>query len=176
MSVQFKNARDQFDAKFDSVFVQTNSNQEARSLTDNEWTVDQLDTCKYALSNMLGSITYMHGNRMVFQDGKVVSLPDAELFTGVPDRPDHARGFMWDEGFHNHLISIWNLDLTEEIISSWFASTDDNGWICREQMLGQEIRSGAPPSSWPQIESNANPPSQHLLLFNLLDRFNDPNY
>ncbi len=83
---------------------------------------------------------------------------------------------MWDEGFHNHLISIWNLDLTEEIISSWFASTDDNGWICREQMLGPEIRSGAPPSSWPQIESNANPPSQHLLLANLLDRFDDPSY
>ena len=43
-------------------------------------------------------------------------------------------------------------------------------------MLGQEIRSGAPPSSWPQIQSNANPPSQHLLLANLLDRFEDPAY
>ena len=70
---------------------------------------------------MLGSVTYMYGNRMVFENGKIVTLPPAELFTGVPDRADHARGFMWDEGFHNHLISIWNLDMSEEIISSWFA-------------------------------------------------------
>ena len=100
------------------------------------WTQDQMDTCKYALSNMLGSVTYMYGNRMIFENGKIVTLEPSELFTGVPDRPDHARGFMCDEGFHNHLISVWNLDLTEEIISSWFAQASDNGWICREQMLG----------------------------------------
>jgi mannosyl-oligosaccharide glucosidase len=40
---------------------------------------------------------------------------------------------MWDEGFHNHLIAVWNMELTEEIISSWFATTDqETGWICRE--------------------------------------------
>jgi hypothetical protein len=38
-------------------------------------------------------------------------------------------------------------------------------------MLGREIRSGAPPTSWPQSSSAANPPSQHLLLDNLLNRF-----
>ena len=43
--------------------------------------------------------------------------------------------------------------------------------MAREQMRGREIRSGAPPSSWPQIESAANPPSQHLLIGRLLDRF-----
>jgi mannosyl-oligosaccharide glucosidase len=38
-------------------------------------------------------------------------------------------------------------------------------------MLGREIRSGAPPTSWPQSSSAANPPSQHLLLDTLLNRF-----
>ena len=38
------------------------------------WTQDQMDTCKYALSNMLGSVTYMYGNRMVFENGKIVTL------------------------------------------------------------------------------------------------------
>ena len=64
------------------------------------WTDAQLATGKYALSNMLGSMSYMHGDRMVLKDGMVVKEANATLFTGVPDRPDHARGFMWDEGFH----------------------------------------------------------------------------
>ena len=123
-------------------------------MTDSEaesesWTDAQLATGKYALSNMLGSMSYMHGDRMVLQDGMVVKEANATLFTGVPDRPDHARGFMWDEGFHQHLISVWNMNLTMEIISSWFSQADSStGWICREQMLGREIRAGAPPSSW----------------------------
>mmetsp|Transcript_37923 Transcript_37923/g.46210 ORF Transcript_37923/g.46210 Transcript_37923/m.46210 type:complete len:305 (+) Transcript_37923:1395-2309(+) len=42
-------------------------------------------------------------------------------------------------------------------------------------MLGREIRAGAPPSSWPQVTSEANPPSQHMLLGHLLDRYeSDP--
>jgi hypothetical protein len=42
-------------------------------------------------------------------------------------------------------------------------------------MLGREIRAGAPPSSWAQIDSDANPPSQHMLLGHLLDRYDsDP--
>lgn len=85
------------------------------------WTEAQLATGKYALSNMLGSMSYMHGDRMVLKDGLVVKEPNATLFTGVPDRPDHARGFMWDEGFHQHLISVWDMNLTMEIIESWFS-------------------------------------------------------
>jgi mannosyl-oligosaccharide glucosidase len=73
---------------------------------------------------MLGSIAYMHGDRMVYKDGKVISEPPTNLFTAIPDRADHGRGFMWDEGFHQHLISVWDLDLTKQIIASWFATTD----------------------------------------------------
>lgn len=121
---------------------------------------------------MLGSMSYMHGDRMIMESYLVMKQPASTLFTAVPDRADHARGFMWDEGFHQHLISVWNMDLTMDVIESWFNQTDQTtGWICREQMLGREIRSGAPPSSWPQITSEANPPSQHMLLGHLLDRY-----
>ena len=82
---------------------------------------------------MLGSMVYMHGDRMIFKDNKVVKEADSTLFAVVPDRPDHAHGFMWDEGFQQHLISYWNMDLTIDIIESWFNQTDQTtGWICRE--------------------------------------------
>lgn len=114
------------------------------------WTESQTVTAKYALGNMLGSVAYMYGDRMIYEDGKIVKQAPMSLFTGIPDRPDHSRGFMWDEGFHQHLISVWDLDLTEQILTSWFDTTDqETGWICREQMLGREIRAGAPPTSWP---------------------------
>ena len=61
---------------------------------------------------MLGSMAYMHGDRMIFDDGKVIKQSPTSLFTAIPDTPDHARGFMWDEGFHQHLISLWNLNVT----------------------------------------------------------------
>mmetsp|Transcript_37923 Transcript_37923/g.46212 ORF Transcript_37923/g.46212 Transcript_37923/m.46212 type:complete len:94 (+) Transcript_37923:1086-1367(+) len=93
-------------------------------MRNDSWTDAQLSTGKYALSNMLGSMSYMYGDRMIFQDGLVVKEADNMLFTAVPDRPDHARGFMWDEGFHQHLISVWNMDLTIDIIESWFNQTN----------------------------------------------------
>ena len=125
---------------------------------------------------MFGSIVYMHGDRMIYRDGSVVREEPAGLFTGVTDRLDHGRGFLWDEGFHQHLVSAWDMDVTKEIVASWFATADPKtGWICREQMLGGESRAGAPPTSWAQSDSAANPPSLHLLIGNLLNRFDsDP--
>ena len=55
---------------------------------------------KFAISNMLGSMTYLYGDRQIFdENGKIVSTPPTSLFAVVPDRPDHAHPFMWDEGF-----------------------------------------------------------------------------
>jgi len=142
------------------------------------WSKDQRTAGMYAVSNMLGSMSYLYGDRMIFNDeGKIVSEPKTSLFGIVPDRPDHAHPFMWDEGFHQHLVSVWDLDLTYQIITSWFNQTEqDSGWIAREQMLGRESRWPAPPSSWPQIKGTANPPSQHLLLDTLLNRFQSGAY
>ena len=144
-----KKAEDDFQNDFNTVFVQGQSNQPSesesvieeklRSLNskhshlNGNWTQDQLDTCQYALGNMLGSMTYMHGDSMVLRNGTVVKLDPKSLICIVPDRPDHPQGFMWDEGFHQHLISVWNINLTQQIITSWFNTIDqETGWICRQ--------------------------------------------
>lgn len=109
----------------DSLTLQKAEHLAEKQVTDTaSWTDAELATGKYALSNMLGSMTYMHGDRMILQDGAVVKEADATLFAVVPDRPDHAHGFMWDEGFHQHLISVWDMNLTMEVISSWFNQAD----------------------------------------------------
>lgn len=136
------------------------------------WTTAQVETAQYALSNMLGSQSYMYGDRQLLtDDGHVVSQGPTYLFAIVPDRPNHAQGFAWDEGFHQHLVSLWDPAISYEIVSSWFQQVDNStGWIARQQMLGEEVRWGARPSSWPQIPGTANPPTLHLLLETLLDR------
>lgn len=104
----------------DKAWAYTKKAQVSDAPIKNTWRDNAIATGKYALSNMLGSMTYMHGDRMVLNDGLVVKEKDNTLFAVVPDRPDHARGFMWDEGFHQHLVSLWNMDLTIDIIESWF--------------------------------------------------------
>ena len=91
----------------------------------------------------------------------------SELFTAVPSRPFFPRGFLWDEGFHLMPIIEWDVDLTLDIIMSWFNLMDDDGWIGREQILGLEARSKVPPDFQVQYPHYANPPT----LFFVLDTF-----
>jgi mannosyl-oligosaccharide glucosidase len=91
----------------------------------------------------------------------------SELFTTVPSRPFFPRGFLWDEGFHLLPIIDWDLDLTLDIVKSWFNLMDDDGWIGREQILGAEARSKVPPEFQVQYPHYANPPT----LFFILDEF-----
>lgn len=64
-----------------------------------------------------------------------------ELFSGTPSRSFFPRGFYWDEGFHLALIGAWDNDLSLEIFKSWLKLADADGWIAREQILGDEARS-----------------------------------
>jgi mannosyl-oligosaccharide glucosidase len=87
-----------------------------------------------------------------------------ELFTTVPSRPFFPRGFLWDEGFHLMPIIEFDVDLTLEIVKSWFNLMDDEGWIGREQILGPEARSKVPLEFQTQYPHYANPPTIFLIL------------
>lgn len=96
--------------------------------------------------------------------------PAAELYTSIPSRPFFPRGFLWDEGFHLIPIADWDMDLTLEIVKSWFDLIDEDGWIGREQILGPEARSKVPVEFQTQYPHYANPPTLFLILENFIDR------
>ena len=74
-----------------------------------------------AVSNLLGGISYFVGEtEQMDKDGNRVKTEKGSLLTAVPGRSFFPRGFLWDEGFHQIVISEWNLTLSEEILRSWF--------------------------------------------------------
>lgn len=46
-----------------------------------------------------------------------------------------------DEGFHLLHIGAWDNALSLEILKSWIDLVDEDGWVGREQILGEEARS-----------------------------------
>jgi mannosyl-oligosaccharide glucosidase len=93
---------------------------------------------------------------------------ERELLTATPSRSFFPRGFYWDEGFHLLIVGALDNDLrcglalpeqdesifcessqlTEhtppaslEILKSWVDLIDEDGWVGREQILGEEARS-----------------------------------
>ena len=126
---------------------------------------------KSLTSNLVGGIGYYQGASIVDRSFKHdydddvddededhdVQAPklteDRELLTGTPSRSFFPRGFYWDEGFHLALIGEWDNDLryefdfepalmySLEILKDWIALIDEDGWVAREQILGEESRS-----------------------------------
>ena len=97
----------------------------------------------------------------------------SELYTSIPSRPFFPRGFLWDEGFHLIPIADWDMDLTLEIVRSWFNLMDEDGWIGREQILGQEARSKVPEEFQVQYPHYANPPTLFLIFESLIDKLQE---
>ncbi|MCJ1250524.1 Processing alpha glucosidase I [Trapelia coarctata] len=143
-------------------------------------------------SNLIGGIGYFYGDSVVDRsyateykeenEGFWEETAEArsrgnqklegphELYTSVPSRPFFPRGFLWDEGFHLLPIADWDMDLTLDIIRSWFRLMDDDGWIGREQILGPEARSKVPQEFQVQYPHYANPPTLFLVLEALIDK------
>lgn len=131
---------------------------------------------KYAVSNLLGGISYFYGDSEVYSsDGKIERTPEGSLFTDVPARANFPRGFYWDSGFHNILISKWDARLSMEIISNWIDKINSDGWVGREQILGDEARSKVPKEYITQNPQYSNPPAPLLpieMLSNILKNSN----
>ena len=153
------------------------------------------DTEKYTkfaksmFSNLFGGVGYFYGNSVVDRsyapeydeenEGFWEEAAEArnrrqeklegpsELYTSIPSRPFFPRGFLWDEGFHLIPIADWDMDVALEIVKSWFSLMDSDGWIAREQILGDEARSKVPAEFQVQYPHYANPPT----LFFILDEF-----
>lgn len=140
-------------------------------------------------SNLIGGIGYFYGQHLVDRsyapeyeeddEGFWEAVAEAknrkqqklegpyELFSSIPSRPFFPRGFLWDEGFHLLPIADWDMDLVLEIIKSWFNLMDEDGWIPREMILGEEARSKVPEEFQVQYPHFANPPT----LFFVIDTY-----
>lgn len=130
-------------------------------------------TAKSTLSSLLSNMLYMNGNLYILNphDNSVDLSNEMELLTIGPDKTSHSRGFMWDEGFQQRILSLWDIDTSLKIISNWFQNVDDSsGWLAREIALDNESRSRAPPSAWTEIPNVSNPPSLFLFVDLLFER------
>ncbi|KAF9466429.1 glycoside hydrolase [Collybia nuda] len=92
------------------------------------------------------------------EQGARLTDPKA-LLTATPSRSFFPRGFYWDEGFHLLHIGEWDNDFSLEILKDWINLIDDDGWVAREQILGEEARSKVPKEFQTQVPNYANPPT-----------------
>ncbi|KAJ2401509.1 Processing alpha glucosidase I [Coemansia sp. RSA 2559] len=160
------NKRKEFDSRFESVF----------GLHGKEFSDSEIEMARNALSSLIGGIGYFYGSALVskepkpeyYQDDIRIAEPELSepysLFAATPSRPFFPRGFLWDEGFQQLVLGHWDSDLSMEILRSWFRTMDNDGWIAREQILGEEARSKVPKEFQVQYPNFANPPT---LLFPL---------
>jgi mannosyl-oligosaccharide glucosidase len=152
---EFKKKEKEFQAKFQETF-QLNTH---------------IDFGTSALSNLIGGIGFFSGSSIHQYEGKepIYTSPNNVLFCTTPSRSFFPRGFLWDEGFHQLLIQKYDKEIYQDIISHWLNMMDSNGWIAREQILGDEARSKVPPEFQKQSDSHANPPTLFLSLLNIVE-------
>ncbi|KAL0487692.1 mannosyl-oligosaccharide glucosidase [Acrasis kona] len=173
---QAKQAIDQFDKQ-----ITTHKQSFDQKLSDTfhinktQFTNDQIEMASFAISNMIGSIGYFYGTSVhqrhsMSNDqpiGEPYKVPPYALFTAVPARSFFPRGFLWDEGYHQLLIQRWNKQISKDIIAHWFNSMNAEGWIPREQILGDEARSRVPEQFQTQHDSHANPPTMFMTALHM---------
>ncbi|XP_041052088.1 mannosyl-oligosaccharide glucosidase [Carcharodon carcharias] len=153
-----------FDEKFNAIF----------KLPDKGFPPQQIKFAKAVFSNTIGGMGYFYGQSYVQSIYNEYPLPYLEgpLYTAVPSRSFFPRGFLWDEGFHQLLISKWNPSISKEVIGHWLDMMNVEGWIPREQILDNEARSKVPSEFIVQRNENANPPTLFLTLQKLIEDLN----
>ncbi|KAF2745649.1 glycoside hydrolase family 63 protein [Sporormia fimetaria CBS 119925] len=144
-----------------------------------------------ALSNLFGGLGYFHGDLQVdgvdpienderesnfwekLEEARKQAEPKTlgpyELFAHTPSRMQFPRGFLWDEGFHLLLKLPWDADSALDILQSWLALMDSDGWIAREQTLGPELRHQPPGEHQEQSQAIANPPTLFWVVSQFID-------
>jgi mannosyl-oligosaccharide glucosidase len=119
---------------------------------------------------MIGGLGHFYGSSLIERDPKAGPQATApyELLCSVPSRAFFPRGFLWDEGFHQLLISEWWPSLSHDILRSWLGLVEESGWLAREQILGSEARRRVPAEFQVQRPFVANPPTFLLAINKML--------
>lgn len=168
MTEELERRKAEFNSKFEATF----------GLESKGFSQAQGKFSKAALSNMLGGMGYFYGQSVVQSVYNEYPLlyPEGALFTAVPSRSFFPRGFLWDEGFHQLLLIKWDPQVTREATAHWLDLINVEGWIPREQILGDEARSKVPAEFVVQRNENANPPTLFLALQKLVEQLSsDPD-
>ena len=162
----FLNLRDRYSSEFENKF------EERFTLKAKGFGNDEIQFAQAALSNMVGGIGFFYGSSKVISRyfREPTDYWDSALYTAVPSRPFFPRGFLWDEGFHQLLISQWDTNISKDIIGHWLDLINIEGWIPREQILGDEARTKVPADFVVQHNENANPPTLILPIKSMVDK------
>jgi hypothetical protein len=105
-------ASSDFAAKFEDVF----------KLKSKGFSNEHVKFAHQSFSNLIGGIGFFHGHNRIalpgqFKNGQQqwgLSAEPHSLFTATPSRAYFPRGFVWDEGFHQLIISNWDKHLRFE--------------------------------------------------------------
>jgi len=67
-------------------------------------------------------------------------------------------------------IGQWDTDFSLEILKDWIDLIDDDGWVAREQILGEEARIKVPIEFQTQVPNYANPPTLTMAVTAFIER------
>ncbi|KAG3116081.1 Mannosyl-oligosaccharide glucosidase [Phytophthora idaei] len=157
----------QFDEKFEETFHLSTKTWPTNDGEETPFNDSLVTFAKAAFSNLIGGTGYFYGSSLVQHDPEkpeVVESPVKPLFTAVPSRSFFPRGFVWDEGFHQIGISAFDDSITRDVIAHWLNLMEEDGYIAREQILGQAARRRVPAEFLVQHVEHANPPTLLLAL------------